>query len=281
VGAYRLFNEEGERMRVFCKRFGVLVALAVAVSALTGCPAVEDLSAKVVTTLQANSVGDALAAEVTKNAVPLDEIESLWVTVSSIELVPIDGFGTVEIVTDDVEVDLLNRAVVAVEEVPAGTYSQIRLSYWNPRMTLTSDPDTVINDIQETAQSRLFITQTFSLPIGTSVFEFDLDGAKIVALGNGGYTWTPQLHGVLATTAEDITAEGTITAIDSVDETITVDLDSASLAVDYSDADIYLPGDTDTPTGTVNDLDIDADVQVTGDITAGVLEADEIHIQAE
>lgn len=263
-------------------KYSLGMALVVAIAAtLTGCPAPDDFSAKVITTLRADSADKALAAAVTKNAVPLEDIESLWITVSAIELVPWDGSGMVEIVSGDIEVNLMDRVVLSVDEVPAGTYSQVRLSYWNPRMTLSSDPGTVINDIQETAQSRLFITQQFTLPIGTSVFEFDLNGAKIVQLGNGGYTWTPQLHGVLTSTAEDITAEGELTAIDSVEGTITVALASSSLTVDYTGADIYLPTDTDTPTGTVNDLDIGATVEVTGDFVSGVLEADEIHIQAE
>lgn len=264
------------------KSLAPIAMACVLVLVFTGCPLINGGTAKVTTLLTAGTSTKSLAGAVAAKAdVPMSDIESLWITLSKIELIPADGSGPVELVQDPVDINLMENVVLSVSEVQAGVYNQMRLSYSDPRMTLKSDPGTEITDIHQTANSRLFITQLFNVPAGATVFQFDLNGAKIVQLGHGGYNWTPQLDVELSAVAEDVTAEGEIVAIDGQAKTVTIQLETGTLVVDYSGADIYLPDDTDTPNGTEGDLAIGKTVLAEGDVTnAGPLVASAVYIQA-
>jgi frataxin-like iron-binding protein CyaY len=248
-----------------------------------------------------NPVKSALLSELKglKTDVPDEDILSLWVTVTQVVLVPEEseemetqepeekraGVGEDHIIvfTGSKEVDLMDlteiSALLTQEEVPAGTYKQIRLWIENPEMYLVGmDPevDPPITDIKLTASARLFITQTFELYGGSSsVVSMDLTGVKIVDLGNDKYTWTPQLDVLLEVEQAATEAEGIITDIQTDVDVFTLVLDDASsFQVDYSGAldNIWLPTDTTDPNGTELDLEgalwTGQRVQVVGTLSA-------------
>ena len=134
--------------------------------------------------------------------VDLAEIQSLELTITEISL---DYAGNasegeadeefegskITVFSGALEVDLLNlidvSEIISEAEIPAGTYTKIRISIANPRLVLVSDPETVITDVHLTANNRLFVSETFELPEGqSSLIVLDLGGIALRQQGQGG-----------------------------------------------------------------------------------------------
>lgn len=216
-------------------------------------------------------------------------IESLTFTVTEISL----DYGEEEdeyepkivIFSGEMDVDLAEltdvSAVLSCVDVPAGVYTKIRFSIANPRLILSSDPDTVITDIHLTANGRVFISEQFELPDEESyLLILHLESIHLVEEGNGGYVLTPQLRAEIEIEPTEATVCGTIVDVDRDADTFVLAMcEGSEIEICYTDALIYLPGDTDTPTGTEDDLDVDVYVMVTGTLWVdGTLTADSIRI---
>lgn len=241
------------------------------------------------------------AAKVAAGEVDTEDIASLMVTLTEISLDHVNGPPAAEdegegeiaeegeanagnkIVVFSGSVDLELRDLIGVSElisnadIPAGRYTKIRLSIEDPRMTLVSDPDTVITDIQTTANGRLYVSSNFEVPEGQdSLILLDFQGLHLVQTGNGGYVWTPQLRAEISVEPADVQVQGQVESVDTEADTLSLLPDSGSEAVQgaYAGAAIYLPEDTDTPTGTEADLSagtsviVEGTLSVSGDITA-------------
>ncbi|NUM54521.1 MAG: hypothetical protein HUU46_12820 [Candidatus Hydrogenedentes bacterium] len=165
-------------------------------------------------------------------------------------------------------------------DIPAGVYHRITLNIENPRLRLVSDPETEITDVHLTANGRLFVNTTFEIPEGgNSLIELMFNGVHLVRLGNGGYVLTPQLDASVTVSAADVTANGTIASVDDAADSLVLTLADGDVTVLYGGAAIFLPADTDTPTGTEADLLPGASVEVVGTIDLdGVITASEIHV---
>src|SRR5690606_23333976 len=114
------------------------------------------------------------------------------------------------------EIDLLNlidvSELISEADVPVGQYTKVRLGIANPRLVLLSDPDTIITDIQLTANNRLFVSRNFELVNGRdNLIRLDLGGIALRERGNGGYVLTPQLDVNIATGDQDVTLAGSVT----------------------------------------------------------------------
>ena len=220
--------------------------------------------------------------------VELGEIESLTLTVTEISLdygEEGDGEPKIVVFSGEMDVDILDlmdvSAVLSCVEVPAGMYTKIRLSIENPRLILSSDPDTVITDIHLTANGRLFISEEFELPEDESyLLILYFESIHLVEEGNGSYVLTPQLRAEIDIEPAEATACGTIVDIDEETDTLTLALcEGSEIEVLYTDALIFLPGDIDTPTGTEDVLEVGLCVIMTGTLSAeGSLTADSIRI---
>ena len=241
------------------------------------------------------------AAKVAAGEVDTENIASLMVTLTEISLDHVNGPPAAEeegegeiaeegeanagnkIVVFSGSVDLELRDLIGVSElisnadIPAGRYTKIRLSIEDPHMTLVSDPDTVITDIQTTANGRLYVSSHFEVPEGQdSLILLDFQGLHLVQTGNGGYVWTPQLRAEISVEPADVQVQGQVESLDTEADTLSLLTDSGSEAVQvaYAGAAIYLPEDTDTPTGTEADLSagtsviVEGTLSVSGDITA-------------
>lgn len=241
------------------------------------------------------------AAKVAAGEVDTEDIASLMVTLTEISLDHVNGPPAAEDegegeIAEEGEADARNKIVVfsgstdlelrdligvseliSNADIPAGRYTKIRLSIEDPRMTLVSDPDTVITDIQTTANGRLYVSSNFEVPEGQdSLILLDFQGLHLVQTGNGGYVWTPQLRAEISVEPADVQVQGQVESVDTEADTLSLLPDSGSEAVQvaYAGAAIYLPEDTDTPTGTEADLSagtrviVEGDLSVSGDITA-------------
>lgn len=260
---------------------------------LSGCPPPPQ-ETKVTVLVSGDLNPDAKAAVKKSNDVLTEDIESLLVTVTEISL---DQANTSELSADEGEedvdtnkivvfsgsVDLEMRDLIGVSEliseadVPAGQYTKIRLAIENPRLTLVSDPATVITDIQTTANGHLFVSESFEVPADQdSLILLDFQGLHLVKTGNGKYVWTPQLRAEISVEAADVQVQGAIDSVDADADTLMLLPDSGSDAVlvDYAAAAIYLPDDSDTATGTEADLVtgaaviVEGELSVSGEITA-------------
>lgn len=268
---------------------------------LSGCPCPEKGQATFLVSADLDP-----AVKVAPGEVATDDIASLVVTLTEISLdyanagttTPAEGETAEEGEAEESEVDedagnkiivfsgsmdLELRDLIGVSElisnadIPAGKYTKIRLSIEDPRMTLVSDPETIITDIQTTANGRLYVSSNFEVPEGQdSLILLDFQGLHLVQTGNGGYVWTPQLRAEISVEPAAIQVQGTIESVDIEADTLLLLPDSGSEAVQvgYAGAAIYLPDDTDTPTGTEEALTagtaviIEGDLDVYGEITA-------------
>jgi hypothetical protein len=210
--------------------------------------------------------------------VAISDIDSLILKVTEISLDyeghndedDSEGDSKVVAYEGEMDVDILDLTdvsrVLSCAPLPAGVYHKIRLSIADPRLTLAADRDTEITDVHLTANGRLFVSETFELPAGESyLLILHFDDIHLVPRGNGGYVLTPQLRAEIDVTPADAVVSGMIISIDRDADTFVMALsDGTTLEISYEDALIFLPEDTDTPSGTEDALEEGQDVSVTG-----------------
>lgn len=223
---------------------------------------------------------------------PLDQIESLVVTVEKVELLRDDededldddngddtddetkgeegdgdgdddgegdDDGPVEVFTGSMDIDLVDllgvSEILSAVEVPADDYKRIILSISNPRLVLASDPETVITDVMLTANGRVFVDGDFSVEDGESrILQIDLGGIHLVQTGSGKFVLTPQLEAdIEAVMLEDVVVVGDLVSIDKDNDTFELDTGEGIVVVSYAGADIF-PFMGMDPTGTEDDL---------------------------
>ena len=285
-------------------RIGILAlvcCLALLMVAGTGCPrTIAKGNAKVTTvfTADSGSLKNVLlnALSSAKAVVAPADIYSLTVTIDEIALdSDVEGAeegseetkankAKVVVFTGPLEVDLLDLTavseVLSTAEVPAGTYTKIRLAVSDPRLVLNSDPNTEITNVKLTANGHVFIGQTFTLEDGEqSLLMLDFGGIHLVKNGNGRYVLTPQLQADLTLTSAEVMSSGEIADLNLDEDTFTLLLTEGDLSVDYSTALVFLETDTDTATGTEADLADGQMVEVTGLLQVdGSVVADSVRI---
>ena len=265
-------------------QFG-LACMAVASLALfgVGCP-------RPAGTGKVTVVFGSAAKALDKAVVDTADIESLTVTVTEIELEADDSgedgskAGGVIVFEGSQDLELISLSglseVFSTADIPAGTYTQIRLEIENPRLVLKSDPGTEITNVKLTANGHLFISSTLEVPADqNSLIELTFEDLHLVKNGNGRYVLTPQLSAAIAVSSADVAANGTIASVDMDADSMVVTLADGDVTVLYAGAAIFLPTDTDTPTGTEADLVAGASVDIVGTIDLdGVITAAEIRL---
>ena len=238
-----------------------------------------------------------LTAVVPKAVVAADDIYSLTVTVTEISLDTGDDddgddeggddkshHGGVVVFEGSQDLELISleglSEVFSTADIPAGTYAKVRLSIENPRLRLNDDPETEITNIKLTANGQLFVSETFEVPEdGNSLIELTFEDLHLVRNGNGRYVLTPQLRADIAVSSADVAATGTVASVDADNDSMVVTLAEGDVTVLYAGASIFLPADTDTPTGTEADLVVGASVDIAGTIDLdGVITATEIRL---
>lgn len=288
-------------------KFGMTLAAGLALVALiAGCPAPSGKAT--LTTALTASMDEAKDA-----GVPIEEIDALNVTIERIVLVPVgtededdegddpgDDPGDDEgddakqdlppvspehvlVFEGEMVVNLMDLTgvaeVVSQGEVPAGTYSQIRLNIANPELYRNGaeEPET---NIQLTANGRLFITGQFTIGDGaSSVLLINFGGIHLVELGNGNYVLTPQIRADV--TVEEVPAllAGTILSVDAEADTMAVSVadGEGDVTVDYSGAAIVLAGGG---AGTEADLTVGAAIDMQGELAEdGTFAATTVQLQ--
>jgi len=227
--------------------------------------------------------------------VPVGEIESLTVTVTEISLDPYVEDGDpdepkIVIFSGAMDVDVLDLTevseVLSCVDVPAGLYTKIRLSITNPRLVLASDPATVITDIHLTANGHLFVSGEFELPEDEFyLIILHFTDLHLVELGNGGYVLTPQVRADIQIDPSEACVCGTIDSIDKDTDTLVLALcsdEGSQIEILYTDALIYRVTDTDTPTGSEDDLEEGIRIRVRGALWVDhVLTAESIRILSD
>ncbi|MCX5770811.1 MAG: DUF4382 domain-containing protein [Candidatus Hydrogenedentes bacterium] len=272
-----------------CSVYAVLIcAVCLAGILPLGCPSPEGKSS--VTVLLAGDAGLTAA----KTQLDMESVVSLTVTVTEITLdyCPTgegEGEGEGEQIVlftgaKDVELRDLSgiSEVISTAELPAGSYCTIRLSIENPRLILADAPETVLENVQLTANGRLFVSGGFELAEDVnSLVLLDFESFHLVQAGNSGqYVLTPQLRATIQVLSAEAQATGVIAAVDVDTSMLTLDVDDsdATIDVNFATAQILL---ADLTPGTVADLTVGANIQVAGTLSvSGVLTADTITLIA-
>ncbi len=274
-----------------------LVLLGMGCSSSSGSAPTESRTASVAALLGADTESlsksePTLAFSERVGPVPVGEIESLTVTVTEISLDRYvedgdDDEPKIVIFSGVADVNVLDLTevseVLSCVDVPAGLYTKIRLSITNPRLVLKADPGTVITNIHLTANGHLFISEEFELPEGESyLIILHFTGLHLVELGNGGYVLTPQVRADIQIEPAEVCVCGTIVSIDKELDTLILGLcsdEGSEIEVLYTDALIFLASDTDTATGTEDDLQEGICIRVWGTLWIDhVLTAETIRI---
>ncbi len=242
--------------------------------------------------------GALLSAVMPKAVVAAEDIYSLTVTVTEISLDTSDDDDEGEDEGDDdkgndsgvvvfegsQDLELISleglSEVFSTAEIPAGTYTKIRLAIENPRLRLNDDPETEITNIKLTANGHLFVSEAFEvLEDGNSLIELTFEDLHLVRNGNGRYVLTPQLRADIAVSSADVAATGTIASVDADNDSMVVTLAEGDVTVLYTSASIFLPVDTVTPTGVEADIVVGASVDIVGTIDLdGAITATEIRL---
>jgi formylglycine-generating enzyme required for sulfatase activity len=253
------------------RRCSFFLALAVLSSiALTSCPppTPEEESLKVLLATGALDAGKSIP----KGIVPLDDagILSLEARIQAIRILSLDGADTVStsVLPSAKTVDLLDLTTVAVllsdTSVPAGTYTGVELVISQASMVLVSNPlETITLALSEGGT----YTLDFDFEIladSAGILYLELGGLNVLEGEGGNYTLAPALSADLRESVAHTRIEGTIESTDGAAETFVLAVGAARYTVDYSDADIFVPGDYGTPSGTPAILAINTDVAVVG-----------------
>ncbi len=263
------------RKHVEMMRLGLVFALLFPLAVCSGCG-----SAKLTILMSSDSGGAKAVVEqiAAKAAVAVADIQSLTVSVTGVVLDQLGG-SQVELVVTPQDVDLVQLAGVSglltSAEVPAGVYTKIRLDIATPRLVLISDPATVLTDIHLTANARMFVETRFAILANTNTnIVLDFGGIHLVQQGNGGYTLTPQLRADVRVELVPVSNQGTVVSVNSLAGTMVLAIGDSNVTVNIAAADIYLPGDTDIPTGGADDLVTGTWISVEGTVNAdGVIMA--------
>lgn len=260
------------------QRLHLTVALCAMAVFATGCPLLSQLGGGKadVVILLANGAEK-------MGPVANDDIESFVVTVTEISLDgpsddakgddsedDSDDTNRTVVFEGELEVDLKNlenvSEVLSTAEIPAGKYTKIRMCVENPVLTLVgaSEPET---NVRFTANGKVFVSEQFTLQGGSQqLIILSFNGIHLVEQGNGAFILTPQLRADIETTSAEAMAEGQVTALETEFDSFTLDfgMDGSIDVVYTGNTLIFLPTDTDTPTGTESDLANGQTVEVTG-----------------
>jgi len=256
-----------------------------------GCLQEDGGKAMLTTVFTGDASAGAKTLDVLKAEVPVEDIESLTVTITRIVLdkaadeadegdgeeetiEKLENAEQIEVFSGEMRVNILDLAgvsqLISLEEVPAGHYTKIRLEIQDPELVFKAEPETVYTNIHLTANDRLFITVDFELEDGDNrVLVLDFGGIHLVALGNGDYNLTPQLRAELEIlTVESTFVQGVIESIDYETNSIVLAVEGGQIAVTYGDdAEIFLASDDDvTPTGLETDLLAEMEIICFGDL---------------
>lgn len=169
------------------------------------------------------------------------------------------------------EVNLVNLVgiseVMAAVDVPAGTYTGIRIVASSARISFNGDPATLLN--LELPDGGIFdFPLTFTVTVeGQALLVLDFQGITITLSSEGILSLGISLEATLAQERPGTKAVGEINNLDTAADTFDLSGGGRSVLVDYATALIFLPGDTDSATGTEEDLANGMRVVVLGTLT--------------
>lgn len=143
---------------------------------------------------------------------------------------------------DIIQLDGISE-ILSSANVPAGSYTKIRIAIKNPRLVMKSDLDTVITDVHLTANGHLFVSQKFELPEGgDKLLLLNFNGIHLVEQGNGGYTLTPQMRADITITSANTQVEGILAELDA--DSFVLELgEDGEVNVTYDETTVITGGD--------------------------------------
>ncbi len=242
------------------------LAAFVAALALSGCPLPEDNprdGAKLTMLLAADDGAFTTTKDLGNKArvVQQGEIDSLFVNVDEIRLRRTieGGSEQVTVFADPIQINLLDLVgvndVLDSAVVPVGSYTEVQLLLSTPRLTLASDPATVIENISLLDGGNLTVASSFTATEnGTGLLVLQLGSISLVSLDDGSFQLVPDLQVDLFDSSVEAQAIGIIRSVDAAASTFVLKRDAAELTVSFDGASIFKPSDFDSPSGSAADL---------------------------
>jgi hypothetical protein len=267
------------------------VCIAVLVSVCVGCPSgPKDVRAIALLTADGSSAKAFVLGAAQAQGVAVESIDMLSVVISGIFMdyagtrQPVAGqepAETIEVFSGELEVNLkdligVSQALSSLN-IPAGWYTEIRLTMENPRLTLKDNPDTVITDIELPGNGQVTFSEMFELAAGKALVSMDLGGIDLTTAGNGEYVFSPQLLAEFDASSAAIIATGPLGIVGN--DSMSLNLSEGALNVQFRGASIFMPQDTTQATGTAANLLQGSTVSAIGTVNLdGTVAADEIHV---
>lgn len=250
-------------------KVGIAALLVAVVTLTTGCPLFRQEEAGSVKLLLTS--GEQFATVKGVASIDVGDLESLTVVVENILLRPTAGsdVGAESVFLGPEAVDfldligltqLLSSALVMPDE-----YAELVICVSSAQFSLVSDPGTQIVIDNVFNGGKFVIDGPFTIDEGgNTVLVLDLGGLSLTEDG-GVYSFAPvDLTATEEVGFVDVQALGTIE--DLTDTTFVLENSGEDTNVDYSTADIYLPGDLGMPSGVPADLSNGAPVAVFGSL---------------
>ena len=255
------------------------LAAFVAALALSGCPLPEDNpqdGAKLTMLLAADDGAFTATKDLGNKArvVQQSEIASLFVNVDEIRLRRTieGGSEQVTVFADPIQINLLDLVgvndVLDSAVVPVGSYTEVQLLLSTPRLTLTSDPATVLENIALLDGGNLTVASSFTATEnGTGLLVLQLGSISLVSLDDGSFQLVPDLQVDLFDSSVEAQAIGIISSVDVAANTFVLKRDAAELTVSFDGASIFKPSDFDSPSGSAADLVVGLKVFASGNLS--------------
>ncbi len=255
------------------------LAAFVAALALSGCPLPEDNpqdGAKLTMLLAADDGAFTATKDLGNKArvVQQSEIASLFVNVDEIRLRRTieGGSEQVTVFADPIQINLLDLVgvndVLDSAVVPVGSYTEVQLLLSTPRLTLASDPATVLENIALLDGGNLTVASSFTATEnGTGLLVLQLGSISLVSLDDGSFQLVPDLKVDLFDSSVEAQAIGVISSIDAAASTFVLKRDAAELTVSFDGASIFKPSDFDSPSGSAADLVVGLKVFASGNLS--------------
>lgn len=251
------------------RRCSFFLSLAIlSAIALTGCPPPTPVQETLKVLLATGESAPGKGAPKGLSPVAEADMLSLTARVQRVRLLAAGGGTTV--FSGPKTVDLLDLTRVAdllsTASIPAGSYTGVELMITRATLLRADNPEVPID-------VALSNNGTYTLNIALEVTEdssgllyLELGGLNLFQQDESTYQLAPDFSASLRESVANSRVEGTIESVDSASHTFVLAAGAARFTVDFNGAEIFLPADFETPSGTASSLVVDTDVAISGTV---------------
>lgn len=205
-----------------------------------------------------------------KGLTPVAEADILSLTARIQRVRLLASGGATTVFSGPKTVDLLDLTdvadLLASTTVPAGSYTGVELVITKATLIRADNPEAPI-DVALAGSGTYSLNFAFDIVEESSgLLYLDLGGLNLFQQDDSTYQLAPDLSAALRGSVADTRVEGTIESVDPASHSFVLAVGAARVTVDFSGAEIFLPTDFETPSGTASSLAVDTGVAVVGTV---------------